>query len=241
MKRFSLFCLLAVLALVGSLSSFKSTRSSLVEDETRSVAPFKKIGLAYPANVILRQGNTQSLRVEGDAEQLAQLVTEVQNGQLTIKRKDRQEWKNESSNKKRVTIYITVPQVEALSVSGSGSIKGEGTFKSATLDLAVSGSGAIQLQAHADKVSSRISGSGNIELKGEGKESTISVSGSGSMKGFEFKTNDAKVSISGSGSCEIHATTSLKSSISGSGRVWYEGSPTIDTRVSGSGTVKKRG
>ncbi|ALI98992.1 head GIN domain-containing protein [Rufibacter tibetensis] len=240
MKKTTFFSLLAVLALFASLSSFKVSVRMVADEQTRNVGPFQKIGLAYPANVILRQGSTHSVKVEGDAEQLIQLVTEVQNGKLNIRRKDHDNNNNWSSGKKRVTIYITVPQIEALSVSGSGKIKGEGTFKSASMDLAVSGSGNIQLNANVDNLSSRISGSGSIELQGTGKQSTISVSGSGSMKGYAFKTNDAKVSISGSGSCEINATTSLRSSISGSGKVSYEGSPSVDSRVSGSGSVKKR-
>ncbi|WP_190300307.1 head GIN domain-containing protein [Rufibacter hautae] len=242
MKKTNLFPLLAVLALIASLSSFRGANRTAFDEQTRNLPAFHEIGLAYPANVILRQGGTQSVKVEGDKDQLADLETEVKNGRLSIKRKDEdRNWNWSSSGNDRVTIYITVPQVDHLAVSGSGKIKGEGTFKAKSLDLAVSGSGGIQLNANVENLSSRISGSGSVELKGEGQESTISVSGSGSMKGYEFKTNSAQVSISGSGSCEINATSSLKSSISGSGRVSYEGSPSVDSRVSGSGTVKKRG
>ncbi|WP_210462608.1 head GIN domain-containing protein [Rufibacter roseolus] len=242
MKKTNLFPLLAVLALIASLSSFRVASRSVFDEQTRNVPAFHAIGLAYPANVILRQGSTQSLKVEGDKDQLADLVTEVKDGRLSIKRKDEdRNWNWSSNNNDRVTIYITVPMVDHLAVSGSGKIKGEGTFKAKSMDLAVSGSGGIQLNANVEDLSSRISGSGSIELRGEGQQSTISVSGSGSLKGFEFKTSDAKISISGSGTCEINATSTLKSSISGSGRVSYEGSPSVDSRVSGSGTVKKRG
>jgi hypothetical protein len=241
MKKPVLFPLLAVFALFFSLFSFTIPYRAVDEEQTRNVAPFSKIGLSYPADVVLRQGSTQSVKVEGDAEQLAQLVTEVENGRLSIRRKNRDNEYNWSAKKNRAVVYITVPQVTQLSVSGSGKIKGEGTFKSTSLDLAVSGSGNIQLDANVENVSSRISGSGSIELKGQGKQSTVAVSGSGSMKGYDFKTSDAQVSISGSGSCEITATNRLKSSISGSGRVLYAGSPSVDSRVSGSGSVKKRG
>ncbi|GAB2543505.1 head GIN domain-containing protein [Rufibacter soli] len=240
MKNLSAFGLLAVLALFVSLSSFKASVNAGAEEETRSLPAFTKIGLGYPADVILRKGNNQSVKLEGDAEQLALLITEVKDGQLVIKRKDQDRMFNYDSNQKRVTIYITIPKIEALAVSGSGKILGKDAFKAPSLDLAVSGSGSIKLEASAEKMTSRISGSGQIELEGEGKHSTVSVSGSGSLKGFGFKTNDVKVSISGSGSCEINATTTLKSSISGSGRVFYDGQPSVDSRVSGSGKVQKR-
>ncbi|WP_205504298.1 head GIN domain-containing protein [Rufibacter psychrotolerans] len=242
MKKQNFYSMVAILAFLVSLTSFRAAESASRPDEqTRNVGPFKKIGLAYPADVVLRQGNTHSVKVEGDADQLEQLITEVENDRLSIRRKDRDKEINWNNGKKRVTIYITAPTIEGLAVSGSGKIKGEGTFKASSLDLAVSGSGSIQLNARVDEVSSRISGSGSIELEGEGKQSTVSISGSGSLKGYNFKTSASQVSISGSGTSEVNATTSLKTSISGSGRVFYEGTPSVDSRVSGSGSVKKRG
>ncbi|WP_207433719.1 head GIN domain-containing protein [Sabulibacter ruber] len=242
MKKQNIFPLLAVLAFFVALSSFRTTESDVIKDEqTREVGAFKKIGLAYPADVILRQGNTHSLKVEGDADQLEQLVTEVENGRLSIKRRDRDKEINWNNGRRRVTIYITAPSIEGLAVSGSGKIKGEGTFKASSMDLAVSGSGSIQLNARVDEVSSRISGSGSIELEGEGKQSKVSISGSGSLRGYNFKTDESQVSISGSGTSEVNATSTLKTNISGSGRVFYEGSPSVDSRVSGSGSVSKRG
>ncbi|MFC6996573.1 head GIN domain-containing protein [Rufibacter roseus] len=238
MKNLNILTLLAFVAVLVSLSSFRTT--ALAQEEARNLPSFNGIGLAYPAQVILRQGNTQSVRLEGDAEQLAQIETEVKDGQLNIRNKERN-WNRTSNNKERVTIYVTVPSIERLAVSGSGRIKSESTFKATSLDLAVSGSGSIQLTANVDKVSSRISGSGSIDLKGSGKQSTAAVSGSGSVRSFDFKADEAKVSISGSGKCEVSAKNNLKTSISGSGKVYYAGSPTVDSRVSGSGSVQKRG
>lgn len=237
MKKSNLLSVFAFLALVVSLSSFRNV--SQLNEETRTVDAFTKIGLAYPANVLLRQGSTQNVRIEGKPEQLADIITEVKDGRLNIRRKEHSI--NWQSNSERLTIYITVPQIEALAVSGSGKITGEDTFKVDELDLAVAGSGSIKLAAKVNEVTSRIAGSGSIELQGEGKDSRISISGSGSLRGFAFETERANVSISGSGSCQIKANSSLKTNISGSGNVTYDGRASVDSRVSGSGTVKRRG
>ncbi|MBA9075963.1 MULTISPECIES: head GIN domain-containing protein [Rufibacter] len=237
MKKLNLLPLLAFVALVVTLSSFTFAR--LVEEQSRNVGAFTKIGLSYPANVVLRQGNTHSVKVEGDADQLKDLVTEVKDGKLNIRTKERH-WNMSWNNKERVNIYITMPRVEAIAVAGSGKITSEDTFKADNLDLAVSGSGSIKLSARVNEVSSRIAGSGSIVLKGEGKESKVSISGSGALRGYAFETDQAQVSISGSGKCEINAKSTLKSSISGSGNVYYDGSPSVDSRVSGSGSVKRR-
>ncbi|RNI32311.1 hypothetical protein EFA69_03020 [Rufibacter immobilis] len=89
MKKLSILPLLAVLALFATLSSFKAGAPQTEDEETRNVAPFRKIGLAYPANVILRQGNTQSLRIEGNKEQMSQLDLKVESGRLIINKKRR--------------------------------------------------------------------------------------------------------------------------------------------------------
>lgn len=240
MKRHSLLTALLLVALATTLASFKFS-TVLREQEDRNVGAFTKISLGYPAHVELRKGNSHSVRVEGDKDQLDMLITEVKDGRLYIRRKDTGSWISwGSDDKKRVNIYITTPAVEAVSVSGSGKLVSKDTFKGERMDLAVSGSGSITLQADVDNLSSKISGSGNIYLKGESNHAMASISGSGSLKGYEFETKEATVKISGSGSCEIKAKDSLKSTISGSGRVSYEGSPRIDSRVSGSGSVKRR-
>lgn len=235
MKNRTAFSFLAFVAVLISLSSFKP--NSKMEEQTRSLAAFNGVNLAYPANVVLKQGSNQRVRLEGDAEQLAKIETVVKEGHLYIRNKER----NLRQNNSRVTIYITVPTLEKIAVSGSGQVKGDGTFKNPSLRLAVSGSGSIKVAARVEQVTSSISGSGSIELEGEGEQSSASVSGSGTLRSFDFKSNNAKITISGSGRCEVHAKSSLKTNISGSGKVLYEGKPNIDSRVSGSGTVEKRG
>ncbi|AMM50907.1 hypothetical protein TH61_06480 [Rufibacter sp. DG15C] len=239
MKRHSLLTALLLVALATTLASFDFS-STVLEQEDRNVGAFTKISLGYPANVELRRGNSHSVKVEGDKDQLNMLITEVKDGKLYIKRKDTGSWISWGSDDKRVDIYITTPTLEAVSVSGSGKLVSTDTFKGASMDLAVSGSGSIKLQADVENLTSRISGSGSIYLKGESNSASTSISGSGSLKGFDFETKEATVKISGSGSCEIKAKDSLKSTISGSGRVSYEGSPSVDSRVSGSGSVKRR-
>ncbi|QHL88169.1 hypothetical protein GU926_12285 [Nibribacter ruber] len=242
MKRHSLLTALLLLIVASALASFTFSATALLDQEDRSIGAFTMIGLAFPAHVEVRKGSTHSVKVEGDAKDLKELITEVKDGKLLIKRKDSDNWISWGSNdSKPVRVYVTTPTLEAVSVSGSGKLVAQDTFKGASMSLAVSGSGSITMSTDVDKLTSKISGSGTIHLKGEGKSTSASISGSGSLKGYDFETETASVSISGSGSCEINAKATLKSIISGSGRVYYSGSPSVDSRVSGSGSVKRRG
>ena len=221
---------LAVISLVFMASSFSQTK------ETRDVDDFSAVSFAVAGKLILKQGNTFSVVLEGDQDLLELIETTVKNGRLSIKRED---WHFRMD--KKVTAYVTMPVIEGLSVSGSGNLVSDGSLKCDELDLNVSGSGTIELEnLSAGEVDAGISGSGTIRLNGSGAgEGTLSISGSGSFAGEDFKFGELSVSISGSGNCRCSVTADLVAQVSGSGDVYYAGNPRVDVRVSGSGKVRK--
>ena len=109
--------------------------------EERDVASFTGVSLNISADVLLTQGNTREVIIEADENSLERIITEVKNGVLQIKKE--QAWRQ---NLKNVTIWITVPEIDGLYLSGSGSITAEKTLTSGELEIKVSGSGKIDLQ-----------------------------------------------------------------------------------------------
>lgn len=207
--------------------------------ESRDVGSFDEISLGTHADLYLTIGSKTSVELVGDEDDIDEIETEVVNGSLRIRNESRWGW-NWSSDK--VKIYITVPEIKAISVSGSGNIYGESTIKADDLELSISGSGNIELDIEATEASMTISGSGNAELEGSVKDLTLRISGSGSIEAESLRAEDAEVRISGSGSVEIYASESLEARIAGSGSVYYYGDPKqVDSSSAGSGKVKKRG
>ncbi|MEI6143565.1 MAG: head GIN domain-containing protein [Mariniphaga sp.] len=208
--------------------------------QKRDVSAFSEISLRISANVHLQQGGNQSVEVKGKEETLKKLITEVNDRKLVIR------FPNETFfnkwNPGTIDIYITVPQIDGLSVSGSGSITSEGKIESRILDLAISGSGDIKLgDLKAEKVSSALSGSGNIHLSGSQNAVNlkIAISGSGNVKGIDFPADNVDIKISGSGNCWINSIKKLTVRLAGSGNVVYRGNPSIDSNIAGSGKVKE--
>jgi hypothetical protein len=209
--------------------------------EDREVSSFSEISLRISGKVHLEQSNRQSVRIEAKSSTLEEIITEVKGRTLVIRLKNSNIfWR--SFNPGRVDIYITVPEINALSVSGSGDIVADSKIKSHILDLAVSGSGDISLKnLDAGRVKAAVSGSGNI-LIGKGgvaDELAVALSGSGNVKAENFEAKNVNAKIAGSGSCMVHAADYLKARLSGSGNVLYKGNPQIDASVAGSGRVKK--
>lgn len=208
--------------------------------QKREVSAFTEISLRIGANVHLKQGESQSIEVKCSESTLAKLITEVSDRKLVI-RYPNDSWFSKW-NPGPVDIYVTMPQIDALVISGSGSIFSEGKIESRILDASISGSGDIKLvDLKAEKVSATLSGSGNIHLFGKqnASELKVAISGSGNVKAIEFPADKVDVKISGSGNCWVNSTKNMVVKLAGSGNVVYRGNPSVDSSIAGSGKVKE--
>jgi hypothetical protein len=203
--------------------------------ETRDVDDFTGVAFGVAGEIILVQGSTFSVVLEGDEDFLEEIETTVRGNRLIIRHDS---WF--SFGNKKITAYVTMPEVESLSVSGSGKMIAEGSIRAEDLDMNVSGSGHIELMdLNAESIDCSISGSGTIELNGKAEDGELSISGSGDYYGQSFALSTLDVSISGSGKCRATVADDLTARVSGSGDVYYTGNPKVDARVSGSGKVRK--
>jgi hypothetical protein len=203
------------------------------DKEERDVPSFTGVSLGISGDAYITQGSPQEVIVQAETN-LDKIETKVKDGVLRIKTDS---W---SSKIKGAKIWITMPEVEALYISGSGDILAETPINSDELELKVSGSGSVNVtELTADEIGAAISGSGDLKLAGSADEMELRISGSGSVHAEGLKVDECGIKISGSGSCKIDVTDELDASISGSGRVTYYGNPQIDARVSGSGKVRK--
>ena len=210
------------------------------KSQMREVSAFTEISLRIGANIQLKQGNTQSVELKGEEATLEKLITEVIDRKLVIRYPGDSWFSN--WNPGPVDVYITIPQIDVLTVSGSGSIVSEEKIESRILELTVSGSGDIKIaDLKAEKVLTTISGSGNIHLFGKQNAADLKaiISGSGNVKAIDFPSDKVDVKISGSGNCWVNSTKNLIVRLAGSGNVIYRGNPLIDSSIAGSGKVKE--
>lgn len=208
------------------------------KSETRSITGFTKLGVAVPADVRLTKG---PFKVVLEGKDLQEIETIMKGNELVIKRKS-DKWNFFGSDMDELVIHISMPNLEAVSLSGSGKLASNDQFSSNYMKLSVSGSGKVKLNVAADKVDAHISGSGNIETAGTTKVLNAHISGSGKVNADELRAQEVEVHISGSGNCNVHAANKIDAHISGSGNVYYTGSPTsVNARTSGSGKISKRG
>ena len=211
--------------------------------ETRNVSAFTKISFRVPGKLYLRQGSPQKVEVEGKKDVLEKLETEVDGNRLIIGREGKgwMDW-SWGDDDDKVNVYITVKDIEGLSVSGSGDLISQGKITASDLDLNVSGSGSLQLEASVSgDVEADVSGSGEIILKGTCRNYDSDVSGSGRVDLDVAIADKASFGVSGSGKIQASGSANeVKASISGSGKVLAANLETnkCEVRISGSGDVE---
>ncbi len=191
---------------------------------------FSGIILNIDANIKLKQGDKQSVEVEGQENILDILQLKVRNHILDIDF-------DECVNHDDINIFITIPDIDFLSIHGSGNIVGQNVFDIKDIELKISGSGDMDLGIEANDVVGKISGSGTMKLDGDMDFLNFKISGSGDLEAFDLKSIDANIKITGSGDIEVYAKDNLDVSISGSGDVYYKGHPKLDISITGSGKV----
>jgi hypothetical protein len=225
----------SLLFAVVILTSFASGQ----QKETRDVKGFKKVNFGISGDLKIKIGPEFSVVLEGDKSDLSEIITEVSGDRLVIKHEN---WHFNFNFNEKVHVFITMPELNGLGVSGSGNAEVLDPIKDAdNLDLSVSGSGRLLTsEVKADNLDCSISGSGNISIGSDGKadRGSISISGSGNYMGESMEIDHLEVHVSGSGNCTCKAGDSLKAGISGSGNIYYYGDPKIDARVSGSGHIR---
>ncbi|CAL1516676.1 head GIN domain-containing protein [Chitinophaga sp. MM2321] len=210
--------------------------SGNVITEERSIPPFHQLKVEGSMDVYLSQGPAKAAVIEAEDNIIPVIEILMEGDQLKVRYK-----RNTSvSTHKDVKVYLTTPEVDELSLSGSGDLKMNGKFNAKQdIKLSLSGSGNIEGSINAPAVKAAISGSGNMDLKGETKDVSLSIAGSGNFDGDDLLAENVAVSIAGSGDASVHASVKLDAKIAGSGDVKYKGNPQISSSVAGSGSVKK--
>ena len=214
--------------------------SGNVVSQTREVSGFTSVSIRYPAEVVIQQGSSESVKLEADDNLLPQLTTEVSDGELTITN-DVSSWAERVNPTRPVHIMITVKDLGELSFSSAGRVEID-NLETDSLKVRLSGAGELDIvKLAAGSFDCSMSGAGSMTASGEVDTLTLNVSGVGSFRGEDLSSVSAEVRLSGVGSVTVRAKETLTAQVSGLGSVRYYGNPQITQRVSGLGSVNKIG
>jgi hypothetical protein len=190
-----MFALLLTAIITGcALSGLRGNGVRLVQD--RAVDSFSGVSFSAAGNVNIRFGESYSVAVTTDSNLQSYITTDVTDNVLVIDVKDA---RGGLTAVVGITVDITMPEINAITVSGAGEVKlfeGEGTDLSITL----SGAGNIDAQEYqvknaivdcggvgsvkvwaTESLSGKLSGVGSIHYKGDPPSMTVERTGVGSI------------------------------------------------------------
>jgi len=202
---------------------------------TFTASGFTKIDLRGPDDIDVKNGTQFAVTAEGDAATLDKLEVQVVDGTLRVGRKDRNGFS--VSSDRGVKIHVTLPSLDAASVSGSGNMtvdKAQGDFSGS-----IAGSGNLSIAALAAKDATlSIAGSGDMDIAGSGAKLSVSIAGSGDVDASKYTATGADVSIAGSGSLKGVVKGDASVSLIGSGDVELSGGAKCSVHSLGSGEAR---
>jgi hypothetical protein len=206
--------------------------------ETREVPAVDGVRLATAGELIVTQGDRESLEITAEAEELTRIVTEVRDGMLLIGR----DGPAAGFSLRRPVFRLTMKRIAALETHSSGSISAR-NIRTDSLRILVSSSGGVSIDAlEARALDVRISSSGSVRLLGSVDRQTVLLTSSGDYAGGKLASRTADVRVSSSGSATLRVSDSLEADVTSSGSVRYYGSPpAVKGHVTSSGKLVRLG
>lgn len=216
MKTLAILLILIAVPLAGCKHSMHTgvKGSGKREVQKRDVSAFTSISTEGAFNVDVVCQKAQSLEIEGDDNILPLISTEVSNGVLRLKNE-----KNYSVSQP-VSIKISVPNIDGLTVSGAGTINVSGLKN--------------------DKFEIDSEGAPQINVSGTTKVVDIDTSGAAKIDTHNLHAAKGVVDSKGVSKVDVDVKDQLDVTISGPSVVTYAGDPTVNKTIHGPGKIVQR-
>ena len=174
--------------------------SGNVVSEERTVSGFTRVELQSIGNLVITQGDTESLTIAADDNLLPYITTEVVAGTLEISMKPN----TNVDPTKTIQYTLTVKSIASVVLAGFGNITAD-KLESNSLEVKVTGSGDIHIgEVNGETLALKLTGFGNIYVdKAVVSRPTLELAGSGDIKVNDLKASDLALTISGFGNATI--------------------------------------
>ena len=175
-----------------------------VVTEYRPLKDFEKIEISGSPNVYYVQADTFSVKVKGSKEGLENILTEVNDGTLSVRNRGKMGVVNiVIHDEDQAEVYVTSPDLVSVRLNGSGDFSSDQRVDTDQMEIALIGSGDIAIEQWrvistrlhlkgsgdikvgfnegCQAVESELRGSGDITLKGVVSRFSQQITGSGDV------------------------------------------------------------
>lgn len=194
---------------------------------------FTTIYLNDDVNLVITQGDTYSIKLEGGENLLPEIETLINDSTLTIRNKNTFNWLR--SYDKEITAYVTMPHIFELRYEATSNVTNTDTIREDSLTVtATGGSGYIDLIIKTGTAKlSIISGSADMKFSGKTGVNFIFSDGYGPFHCLNLESGFLFMRNSSTNDCYINVIHHLEYEILGLGNIYYKGNP---PEISGTAT-----
>lgn len=254
-KKIAVFLTLVVLGVgLAGVVSAQTVRGEgrYTEQTLTHLTPFHAIDVRGDAQVDVWQKDNRGVMVSGKSNLVALADIRVEDKTLIV------DFKRPVHIKGAHALHVTVmvPQLQAITVHGSGRVRLRGGFDMPQLAVMaadkanVAGDsvkvGQLRVQAmgqaeadlervQAKEVEAAAFDKAEVELSGSAETAKLTNNGRGDMDAADLRVGQAQVVVNGKGDVEVFATQALQAHANGGGKIEYHGQPEL-TRA---GDMKK--
>ena len=201
----------------------------------RSLQPFDAISVTGNINVILSEGESESLKIFADGIPEDKVVIRVNNGELRLKLLNSVFYKNDN-----VRIEVSYTTLRRIRGVAGANIENTSVIEADKL-VTKAGSGALlELEVKVNAIDASASEGGVLKLEGETDSQNTTASTGGHVDGLDLESNRTYVKANTGGHAEVVANEFIEATANTGGKIDYRGNPSqSNTKTLMSGGVRK--
>lgn len=219
-----------------SIGGISLSGSGNVVTVNQDFSDFNRVEVGYGCRLRLNQGETHSvvIRVDDNLREHLQVEKEASTLKIGLRR-------GYGYFRKTLEADITMPDLEALGLSGGSRGEVSGFEFNHDLELGLSGGSQLRAALSPGNLQLSLSGGSKAELLGQGKDVKVDGSGGSEAELAEFGALNVDASLSGGSSAAVSLQGDLTGELSGGSEVYYAGKPArISVSKSGGARVVAR-
>ncbi len=237
-KDGSLNCLTCEKSSRRSYQSYRDERRGSDDFQSYEFTDFDEVKLISMFDFEIEKGDDYSVRLEGDEDDLDEVFLKQTGDELEIRyRKDWDWWRN-AKRSDRIKVYILMPKLEHLEVSGAceGKVR---NFSNSDISFDIIGASEVWADVSPNYLGADLTGASELILEGRAEELEVDLVGASKLDAFNFRVEDADISAMGASTAKVYAQDDLNANASGASTIRYRGSAEVTADSNGLSSIKR--
>lgn len=195
---------------IKPLPPVRSDRSERPEnyDESLEFTDFEDIEITGAFIVTIDHDDEFSINMKGDREAINDMEVYQNGNKLYIEYEDRG-IRNMIKERDAVKIYITMPELEDIEVTGATKLYVDGFENQRRMKFVVTGASYVKANIEVRDLTLELTGASEMQLDGSGQELTADIMAASQLNAYGFEVETAKIEANAASSAKVYVTQNL--------------------------------